>query len=227
MQNRYSITLKNFLKDKKFNSKSFIISANDSLVLDNDNIKVNLGIYFKLILTKKENDLHIKLSLYSWSNKKQILVPLGKSIWIDEDFGNGKHINKIEKHYKNIVDNFLYIFSKLKYLWQLKEIIHKLENPTFIFHYKLLNTFSKDTIKNICLKYFHNYPILNISLLKNKIESNSHNHIFLPNYIEGFYIYGLEVSVDLNETDFAVIENDDGIITKDECLKLLGILNNN
>lgn len=76
MQNRYSITLKSFLKDKKFNNKSFIISANDNLVLDNDNIKVNLGIYFKLILEKKENDLHIKLSLYSWSNKKKILVPL-------------------------------------------------------------------------------------------------------------------------------------------------------
>ena len=142
MQNRYSITLKSFLKDKKFNSKSFIISANDNLVLDNDNIKVNLGIYFKLILEKKENDLHIKLSLYSWSNKKQILVPLEKSIWIDEDFGGGKYISKIEKNYKNIVENFLYIFKELKYLWQLKEIIHKLETPTFIFHYKLLNTFS-------------------------------------------------------------------------------------
>jgi hypothetical protein len=224
MQNRYSITLKSFLKDKKFNSKSFIISANDNLVLDNDNIKVNLGIYFKLILSKKENDLHIKLSLYSWSNKKQILVPLEKSIWIDEDFGGGKYISKIEKNYKNIVENFLYIFKELKYLWQLKEIIHKLETPTFIFHYKLLNTFSKDILEAICLKHLKNYPNLNIPLLKNRIYPNYNDHIFLPDYIEGFYIYGLEISVDLNETDFAVIENDDGVISKDECLKLLGIL---
>lgn len=224
MQNRYSITLKNFLKDKKFNSKSFIVSANDSLVLDNDNIKVHLGIYFKLILSKKENDLQVKLSLYSWSNEKQRLVSIEKSIWSNEDFGSGKHINKIEKYYKNIVDNFLYIFSKLKYFWQLKEIIHKLENPTFIFHYKLLNTFSKDVLEAICLKYFSNYPILNIFLLKNRIDPNSHNYIFLSNYIDGFYINGIEVSVDLNETDFAIIENDDGVISKDECLKLLEIL---
>ena len=64
----------------------------------------------------------------------------------------------------------------------------------------------------------------NIPLLKNRIYPNYNDHIFLPDYIEGFYIYGLEISVDLNETDFAVIENDDGVISKDECLKLLGIL---
>ena len=40
MQKRYSITLKNFLENKKFNNKSFFINANDELVLENDNKKV-------------------------------------------------------------------------------------------------------------------------------------------------------------------------------------------
>ena len=43
MQKRYSLTLKNFLENKKFNNKSFFINANDELVLENDNKKVDLG----------------------------------------------------------------------------------------------------------------------------------------------------------------------------------------
>ena len=53
MQKRYSISLKNFLENKKFNNKSFFINVNDELVLENDNKKV-------------------EISLYSWSNKKNI-----------------------------------------------------------------------------------------------------------------------------------------------------------
>ncbi len=51
MQKRYSISLKNFLENKKFNNKSVFINANDELLLENDNKKV-------------------EISLYSWSNKK-------------------------------------------------------------------------------------------------------------------------------------------------------------
>ena len=61
MQKRYSISLKNFLENKKFNNKSFFINANDELVLENDNKKV-------------------EISLYSWSNIKQSLVLIDKSI---------------------------------------------------------------------------------------------------------------------------------------------------
>ncbi|WP_151029504.1 hypothetical protein [Aliarcobacter cibarius] len=97
MQKRYSLTLKNFLENKKFNNKSFFINANDELVLENDNIKVDLGVFFKLILSKKSNDLKIEISLYSWSNVKQSLVSIDKSIWKNYEFGAGKHIPKIDR----------------------------------------------------------------------------------------------------------------------------------
>lgn len=223
MQKRYSITLKNFLENKKFNNKSFFINANDELVLENDNKKVDLGIFFKLILSKKSNDLKVEISLYSWSNIKQSLVPIDKSIWKDFEFGAGKHIPKIEKHYKSIIDNFLNIFKELKYYWHLKELIHKMEHPIFSFHYKLLNCFSKQSLENICLKYFDNYPVLNISLLKTKAQKDEICYLFLPHYINGFYINGIEVSVDLDETDYAIIEDEENKISVQDCLKLLDI----
>ncbi len=223
MQKRYSITLKNFLENKKFNNKSFFINTNDELVLENDNKKVDLGIFFKLILSKKSNDLKVEISLYSWSNIKQSLVPIDKSIWKDFEFGAGKYIPKIEKHYKSIIDNFLNIFKELKYYWHLKELIHKMEHPIFSFHYKLLNSFSKQSLENICLKYFDNYPVLNILLLKTKVQKDDSCYLFLSNYINGFYINGIEVSVDLDETDYAIIEDDSNEISVQDCLKLLDI----
>lgn len=71
--------------------------------------------------------------LYSWCNDSQTYVPLEKSIWIEEGFGDGKYINQIKNHYKKLIEDFLNIFKLIKYYWQLKEIINKLENPTFIF----------------------------------------------------------------------------------------------
>jgi hypothetical protein len=111
------------------------------------------------------------------------------------------------------------IFQQLKYYWQLKELIHKLENPTFIFHYKLLNLFSKDLLEKLFLKHFDNYPILNIPLLKNSILDQKISYIFLPKYISGFYMNNIEVNVDLDDSDIAVIEDDSGTITKEEFLE--------
>ena len=39
----------------------------------------------------------VERSLYSWSNIKQSLVPIDKSIWKDFEFEQEKHIPKIEK----------------------------------------------------------------------------------------------------------------------------------
>ena len=76
------------------------------MVLENDNKKVDLGIFFKLILSKKSNDLKVEISLYLWSNIKQSLVPIDKSIWKDFEFGAGKHIPKIEKLFVCFIINF-------------------------------------------------------------------------------------------------------------------------
>ena len=218
MNNVYNLVLKNFFKEnEKFNNKSFLIDANDDILLDkNDDRKTSSGIYFKLYISKVSNDLKIRLSLYSWCNETQTYVPLNKSIWSEEGFGGGKYISKIENHYKKIVENFLNIFRLIKYYWHLKEIIHKLENPIFSFHYKLLNTFSREFLEKFFLEKFHNYPILNIPLLKNKLDRYDIPQLFLLHYVEGFYLYGIEVSVDLDESDFAIIEDDSGEITKEK-----------
>ena len=128
MNNIYNLVLKNFFKtNEKFNNKSFLIDANDEILLDkNDDRKTNSGVYFKLYISKVSNDLKIRLLLYSWCNDTQTYLPLKKSIWSEEGFGAGKYICKIENHYKKIVENFLNIFRLIKYYWHLKEIIHKL-----------------------------------------------------------------------------------------------------
>ncbi len=223
MNNIYNLVLKNFFKkNEKFSNKSFLIDANDDILLDkNDDRKTISGVYFKLCISKISNDLKIRLLLYSWCNETQIYVPLNKSIWSEEGFGGGKYISKIENHYKKIVDNFLSIFRLIKYHWHLKEIIHKLENPIFSFHYKLLNTFSREFLEKFFLEQFDNYPNLNIPLLKNKLDRYDIPKIILPHYVEGFYANGIEVSVDLDDSDFAIIEDDSGEITKEKFLEIL------
>lgn len=222
--NSYTLTKKRFLENHKFENQSHLIFANDSICLDNDDTKVYLGVYFKVILTKKEDDLQIKINLYSWSNKKQSLVGIDKSIWSDSDFGSGKYLEKIKKHYKNIAENLLLVFNKLKYFWQLKEILYRINNPTFIFHYKLLNSFSKTILEEFYTKNFSYYPILNIEILKNRSNNLGVSNLFLPNYIEGLYIDGLEISVDLDDSDFAVIEYYGSDEDKDKFMKKLGLI---
>lgn len=223
MNNVYNLVLKNFFKEnEKFSNKSFLIDANDDILLDkNDESKIGSGVYFKLYISKVSNDLRIRLSLYSWCNETQTYVQLNKSIWSEEGFGGGKYISKIENHYKKIVDNFLSIFRLIKYYWHLKELIHKLENPIFSFHYKLLNTFSREFLEKFFGEQFDNYPNLNIPLLKNKIDRFDIPQLFLPHYIQGFYANGIEVSVDLDESDFAIIESDSSEITKEKFFKIL------
>lgn len=223
MNNVYNLVLKNFFKNnEKFNNKSFLIDANDDILLDkNDESKISSGVYFKLYLSKVSNDLKIKLLLYSWCNETQTYVALNKSIWSEKGFGGGKYIPKIENHYKRIVENFLSVFKQIKYYWQLKEIIHKLENPILSFHYKLLNTFSKEFLEKFLLKEFDIYPILNVVLLKNKIDKQNISQIFLPNYTEGLYVYGIEISVDLDDSDFAIIEDDSSVITTDKFFEII------
>lgn len=223
MNNVYNLVLKNLFKNnEKFNNKSFLINANDEILLDkNDESKIGSGVYFKLYLSKVSNDLKIKLLLYSWCNRTQTYVALNKSIWNEKGFGNGKYISKIENHYKKIVENFLDIFKQMTYYWKLKEIIHKLENPIFNFHYKLLNTFSREFLEKFLLEKFDIYPILNVVLLKNRIHKQNIPQIFLPNYTEGFYLNGIEISVDLDDSDFAIIEDDGREITRERFFEII------
>ncbi|MDK2083319.1 hypothetical protein PT502_05825 [Aliarcobacter butzleri] len=130
------------------------------------------GVYFKIFISNKSTDLHVKLSLFAL-DKTSNYVQIKKSIWSQNSFGKGKYIPKIKLHYKKVIKNILRIFKRLKYFWQLKELIYQIENPKFIFHYKLVNTFSQEILEKIFLTHFENYPILNIPMLRNYNYSNS------------------------------------------------------
>ena len=71
MNNVYNLVLKNFFKNnQKFNNKSFLIDANDDILLDkNDESKISSGVYFKLYLSKVSKDNLIDYSMEHFFEK--------------------------------------------------------------------------------------------------------------------------------------------------------------
>lgn len=225
MENNHKVIVKNFFKDNKdFKNRIFLINANDEIFLDkNDKKSINSGVYFKIFISKKSNDLKIRLSFFALHEELNH-VPIEKSIWSQDSFGRGKYIPKIKLHYKKVIKNLLQFFKELKYFGQLKELIYQIENSKFIFHYKLVNTFSQEILEKIFLTHFENYPIVNIPMLRNHIYSSSFQYIFLLKYISSFYMDDIIVRVSSNN-DFAEIEDVyNGEITKEEFLYKLNLL---
>lgn len=225
MKDIFKIKIKNFFKENEnLNKKTFLLNVCDEILLEKSNKSSTYsGVYFKIFILKKSTDLHLKLSIFAL-DKKSNYVPIKKSIWSQDTFWKGKYIPKIKLHYKKIIKNLLQIFKKLKYFDQLKELIYQIENPKFIFHYKLINTFSQEILEKIFLTHFESYPILNITMLRNYNYSNSFQYIFLPKYVSGFYMDDILVRVS-SENDFAKIENIyNGVITKEEFLHKLNLL---
>jgi len=225
MKDTFKIEIKNFFKENEdFDKKTFLLNVCDEILLEKNNKNSTYsGVYFKIFISKKSTDLHVKLSLFAL-DKTSNYVPIKKSIWSQDSFEKGKYITKIKLHYKKVIKNLLLIFKQLKHFWQLKELIYQIENPKFIFHYKLINTFSQEILEKIFLTHFENYPILNIPMLRNYNYSNNFKYIFLPKYVSGFYIDDILVRVS-SKNDFAEIEDIyNGVITKEEFLYKLNLL---
>lgn len=225
MKDTFKIKTKNFFKENEnFDKKTFLLNVCDEILLEKSNKSSTYsGVYFKIFISKKSTNLHVKLSLFAL-DKTSNYVPIKKSIWSQDSFEKGKYIPKIKLHYRKVIKNLLLIFKQLKHFWQLKELIYQIENPKFIFHYKLVKTFSQEILEKIFLTHFKNYPILNITMLRNYNYSNSFQYIFLPKYVSGFYIDDILVRVS-SENDFAEIEDIyNGVITKEEFLHKLNLL---
>ena len=225
MKDTFKIKIKNFFKENEnFNNKTFLLNVCDKILLEKSNKSSTYsGVYFKIFISKKSTDLHIKLALFALDETSNY-VPIKKSIWSQDSFGKSKYIPKIKLHYKKVIKNFLQIFKRLKHFWQLKELIYQIENPKLIFHYKLINTFSQEILEKIFLTHFENYPILNIPMLRNYNYSNNLQYIFLPKYISGFYIDDILVRIS-SKDDFAEIEDVyNGVITKEKFLHKLNLL---
>ena len=225
MRDTFKIKIKNFFKENEnFNNKTFLLNVCDKILLEKSNKSSTYsGVYFKIFISKKSTDLHIKLALFALDETSNY-VPIKKSIWSQDSFGKSKYIPKIKLHYKKVIKKFLQIFKRLKHFWQLKELIYQIENPKLIFHYKLINTFSQEILEKIFLTHFENYPILNIPMLRNYNYSNNLQYIFLPKYISGFYIDDILVRIS-SKDDFAEIEDVyNGVITKEKFLHKLNLL---
>lgn len=225
MKDIFKIKIKNFFKkNENFDKKTFLLNVCDEILLEKSNKSSTYsGVYFKILISKKSTDLHVKLALFALDETSNYL-PIKKSIWSQDSFGKGKYIPKIKLHYKKVIKNLLQFFRELKYFGQLKELIYQIENPKFIFHYKLVNTFSQEILEKIFLTHFENYPIVNIPMLRNHNYSNSFQYIFLPKYIRDFYMDDILVRVS-SEDDFAKIEDVyNGVITKEEFLFRLNLL---
>src|SRR5574344_892025 len=152
MKDTFKIKTKNFFKENEnFDKKVFLLNVCDEILLENSNKSSTYsGVYLKIFISKKSTDLHVKLSLFAL-DKISNYVPIKKTIWSQDSFEKGKYITKIKLHYKKVIKNLLLIFKQLKHFWQLKELIYQIENPKFIFHYKLLNTFSQEILEKIFL----------------------------------------------------------------------------
>lgn len=225
MKDTFKIKTKNFFKENEnFDKKVFLLNVCDEILLEKSNKSSTYsGVYLKIFISKKSTDLHVKLSLFAL-DKTSNYVPIKKSIWSQDSFEKGKYITKIKLHYKKVIKNLLLIFKQLKHFWQLKELIYQIENPKFIFHYKLINTFSQEILEKIFLTHFENYPILNIPMLRNYNYSNDFKYIFLPKYVSGFYMDDILVRVN-SKNDFAEIEDVyNGVITKEKFLYKLNLL---
>ncbi len=155
MKDTFKIEIKNFFKENEdFDKKVFLLNVCDEILLEKSNKSSTYsGIYFKIFISKKSTDLYVKLTLFALDETSNY-VPIKKSIWSQDSFGKGKYIPKIKLHYKKVIKNLLQIFKRLKHFWQLKELIYQIENPKFIFHYKLINTFSQEILEKIFLIHF-------------------------------------------------------------------------
>lgn len=166
--------------------------------------------------------MQIKVELYDWSYKLQKLVPIENSVWKDDD-KKIKQLDKVLIHYENIINNFLDIFTHFRYFCQLKEVLNSFETRNYIYHYKLLNTFSKDELEKLCNKLYDIDKRLNTPLLKNKVATYHRQDILFPDYVDGLSGFNIDISVTFDKKDFAVIKNFDDEISKNECLRLLNI----
>jgi len=210
--------------DQRFTNKSFLLKIDDYITLDNQK-HTSTSIFFRLNMIRNLNDLNIDLEIHSWSNDGQKYVSLADSIWMENEFGNGKYIDTIEKQFELIINNFLKVISYFKEEYEVKEFIHRLENQKYNFHYQLLNLFSQDILEKMVNNCFDNYPILNIGLLKSDINKDSIRYLILPRYADGFYYDNITVNVgSCNGNCPTIYDNVNGCeITKDEFLERTGL----
>jgi len=169
------------------------------------------SIQINLVMKLTVIDLNFSIKLLAWSNTKQTNVPLDESFYSTDIPASKAH--EIKEYYTKITCKYLiYLKNTVNTHDKLMKYIFTIKNPIFVFHPKLLNVFSKRDLESITKKYFNSNPILNCKNFKE----------FLPIKTDGWYTNDIEVSTDLDENLFPLIENNDGsIVTPSKLLEYL------
>ena len=186
----------------------------------------SLPVCIELKILKQQSSIDYTLSLFSFSNESQKYVAIENSWFMGTKIEN--LIEKIALEYDPILDNFAKVLESIKYGDQLKELLYRMENITYVFHYKLLNMFTQEELEEISSKLYNEIPRLNIALLKSQEDIYWERDLFLPCYKNGYYAYmdEIEISTDLDGSDYPTIEYEgrryyNSSPTKQELLKLL------
>ena len=188
--------------------KSYFVAIYDRFLFDEVN---NKKITIEMLLQLNIDGFSFSAKLLAFSNRKQIYLPLEDSFYGTDI--KKEYFIKIDKYYTKVKDDFLkYLKDHLNTKEKLKQFMHNIENPIFIFNYKLLNVFTQKELEAIAKKYFNYHAILNIK----------NCNAILPIEINGWYINGIEIDTDLDETDYPLLEDVNGeVLTPAELLKVL------
>ncbi|MCK9161696.1 MAG: hypothetical protein RBQ81_05060 [Arcobacteraceae bacterium] len=218
---KYSMIKKDFFKNLEATlDKSIIFQITD--VYSECYYPIFADIRFKRVA----NDMSIDLALLSWSNDTQKYATIDKAYFTD--FEDAQDIIEFAaKHYEPIVEKLFAMFKEVRYFWTFKEFFHKAENHTYIIHYKLLNDLPYNKWKEL-LDSMNFTPIIDIPLVKaiDDIRHTTIENIIRPIVFNGFYSNGVEISVDLDESDYPVYEYDGdrfkcGKITKEQIMEVV------
>jgi hypothetical protein len=199
-------------KDINDFKKIYYLKVDDD-VIDSKRKFQPFTLYFKLKIVKKASTIKYAITMMAWSNKEQ------KNVKLEKSFYEKKYVKQIKEHFTPIAKMLLIYLSKLDTPTKIKEFMYQAENPFYIFHYKILKSFSKKELKRISKYIGTARLILNIPLLKHMLYIFNQTgmiqvspHLILPDYMIGLYSEGMEMSVDLNNEDKVLIEQDNGKI---------------
>lgn len=186
-------------------------------------------VVLKTCFERNKNDLIISIELMGWSNDKQDYLPVDNSVYATEFheysiFDYGEFCIK----YTDVAKKLLGYFSNFQNYWEFKEFFYHFENPIIVYHYKILKTFTTQELQKLTSIFDYSYPILNVAALDTCDRHTHYNMLFLTHYFNGcFFGIGkatdkyIEISVDLHESDYAVIENEDGKISKEKLFEII------
>jgi len=171
--------------------EKYIISINDVFEFKKDDV-MWIELYIRLAIDTK--NISFQGELLGWSNDKQKYIEFDKSEYTQLP---KEQYDKIDSFYKTKLAQYLeHINNTIKTQEELTKFISLLKYPNIKYHHKLINSFGYERLDKFVRGYLKIYPILDVKTLK-----------IVPNEVNGWYGDDIEVSSDLTDNDFVLIED--------------------